>query len=162
SANEMSCKALFMGGVPKRFPELRFAFLESGAAWALSLLEDLIGHWTKRNLAALENYRPSNIDRDLLAKLLGDYGYDGMRPALERGDLGLKSSAHDEPLAPRDDFESWGDTSPEEFIEIFSRSFSSGCEADDPLTRLAFGDVDGIRLNAVLGTDIGHFDVVDM
>jgi len=31
---EAVCRGLFMGGVPKRFPRLRFAFLEGGMPWA--------------------------------------------------------------------------------------------------------------------------------
>ena len=31
------CRALFFGGVPMRFPTLKFAFLEGGACWASQL-----------------------------------------------------------------------------------------------------------------------------
>ena len=51
-----------MGGVPKRFPQLKFAFLEGGVAWARSLYCDLISHWEKRNREALENYNPAHIN----------------------------------------------------------------------------------------------------
>ena len=30
---EAVCKALFMGGVTRRFPALKFAFLEGGVGW---------------------------------------------------------------------------------------------------------------------------------
>jgi len=33
---------------------LRFAFLEGGMSWARSLYSELIGHWSKRNCAAME------------------------------------------------------------------------------------------------------------
>ena len=46
-------KSLFLGGVTRRFPAMNFAFLEGGVAWAAALYCDLIGHWEKRNLAAL-------------------------------------------------------------------------------------------------------------
>jgi predicted TIM-barrel fold metal-dependent hydrolase len=46
-------KSLFLGGVTRRFPQMNFAFLEGGVAWAASLYCDLIGHWEKRNLGAL-------------------------------------------------------------------------------------------------------------
>ena len=52
------CKALFFGGVTRRFPELNFAFLEGGVGWACTLFADLIGHWEKRNRQALENTEP--------------------------------------------------------------------------------------------------------
>ena len=47
-AHESLAKALFLGGVTKRFPELRFAFLEGGVGWACRLFSDIIGHWEKR------------------------------------------------------------------------------------------------------------------
>ena len=46
-------KSLFLGGVTRRFPEMNFAFLEGGVAWAAALYSDIVGHWEKRNLAAL-------------------------------------------------------------------------------------------------------------
>src|ERR1700683_2736065 len=33
----------------RRFPSLKFAFLEGGVGWGCSLYNDLIGHWAKRN-----------------------------------------------------------------------------------------------------------------
>ena len=37
-----------MGGVPKRFPQLKFAFMEGGVGWARTLYCDLVSHWAKR------------------------------------------------------------------------------------------------------------------
>ena len=37
AAGEATCRALFLAGVPRRFPELRFAFLEGGVGWACEL-----------------------------------------------------------------------------------------------------------------------------
>ena len=55
-------KALFLGGVTRRFPTLRFRFLECGAGWACSLYADLVGHFEKRNLAAMEYVDPAKLD----------------------------------------------------------------------------------------------------
>jgi predicted TIM-barrel fold metal-dependent hydrolase len=63
SAGHALCKALFFGGVTRRFPDLNFAFLEGGVGWASILLADLIGHWEKRNPEGLENTKPGNLDR---------------------------------------------------------------------------------------------------
>ena len=52
-------KSLFLGGVTRRFPSMNFAFLEGGVAWAAALYSDIVGHWEKRNLAALR----SNLTR---------------------------------------------------------------------------------------------------
>ncbi|MCL0102136.1 amidohydrolase, partial [Dehalococcoidia bacterium] len=40
--NSQMCKALFMGGVTRRFPTLKFAFLEGGVGWAVQLFADLL------------------------------------------------------------------------------------------------------------------------
>ena len=49
AAHESLCKSLFLGGVTRRFPDLRIGFLEGGVAWACSLFAGLVGHWEKRN-----------------------------------------------------------------------------------------------------------------
>ena len=54
---EAVCKALFLGGVTRRFPTLKMAFLEGGVGWACNLYADLIGHWKKRNARALRRSR---------------------------------------------------------------------------------------------------------
>ena len=45
AAGEALCKALFFGGVTRRFPALKFALLECGVGWACSLYADMIGHY---------------------------------------------------------------------------------------------------------------------
>ena len=55
AAGEAACRALLMGGVPRRFPSLRFAFLEGGVAWAANLYSDLLGHFEKRSRAAISS-----------------------------------------------------------------------------------------------------------
>jgi predicted TIM-barrel fold metal-dependent hydrolase len=62
AAGEAVCKSLFLGGVTRRFPALKFAFLEGGVGWACMLYSDLISHWKKRNLKALDNTNPANLD----------------------------------------------------------------------------------------------------
>ena len=49
ASHESLCKALFLGGVTRRFPELRVGFLEGGVSWACELFAGLVGHWEKRN-----------------------------------------------------------------------------------------------------------------
>jgi predicted TIM-barrel fold metal-dependent hydrolase len=45
SANEAVCKSLFLGGVTRRFPQLKFLFLEGGVGWArlCSAISKVIG-----------------------------------------------------------------------------------------------------------------------
>ena len=72
---EAICKALLLGGVTRRFPELRFTFLEGGVGWACTLYHDLVGHWEKRNTKALEPYNPRHSRRAFDAqRLFGEYG----------------------------------------------------------------------------------------
>ena len=40
AANHAACKAMFLGGVTRRFPGLNMAFLEGGAGWACLLYGD--------------------------------------------------------------------------------------------------------------------------
>ncbi len=63
------CRSLLMGGITRRFPDLKFAFVEGGVGWARSLLSDSIGHWEKRTAEALENYDPAKLDREMLLDL---------------------------------------------------------------------------------------------
>ena len=49
--------------------------------------------------------------------------------------------------------------------ELFGERFFFGCEADDPMTSTAFRrDVNpfGAELHAMMGSDVGHWDVPDM
>jgi predicted TIM-barrel fold metal-dependent hydrolase len=39
AAGEAVCKSLFLGGVTRRFPSLKFGFLESGVGWGLYALQ---------------------------------------------------------------------------------------------------------------------------
>jgi predicted TIM-barrel fold metal-dependent hydrolase len=163
---EAVCRGLFMGGVPKRFPKLRFAFLEGGMGWARSLYSDLIGHFKKRNGDAMELYNPRNIDRPALAeyarryggKVVGDRSDEVIDSLLNRMGAGYDPTLLDE-FAPS------GVKSPEDIRDVFTTSFYFGCEGDDPLNALAWqamGTPFDAQLKALYGSDIGHWDVPDM
>ena len=50
-------------------------------------------------------------------------------------------------------------------MDVFTRQFAFGCEADDPMNGLAFDRrlvPHGTRLAAMFASDIGHWDVPDM
>ncbi len=162
SSADAVCKSLFLGGVTRRFPQLRFSFLEGGVGWARSLFADLIGHWEKRNLNALSNYDPANIDQELLTELSRRYGGKvlGNREFVKGREV-VGSRAGD----PSDDFAACSIAVKEDFRELFLKPFFFGCEADDPITSSAFDakrNPLSARLNAIYGSDIGHFDVPDM
>jgi len=170
SAGEAVCKALFMGGVTRRFPALKFAFLEGGVGWACQLYADLIGHWKKRNYEALAEVNPANLDRQLLAEMFKKYAGGEAADRLSEWQSVSEGEAAAAAWAARgreviDDYAACGIERPEDFRELFARNFYFGCEADDPMNAWAFNtrvNPYGARLKPLFGSDIGHFDVPDM
>ncbi len=167
AASEAVCKAMFLGGVTRRFPTLKMAFLEGGVGWACMLYSDLIGHWKKRNRAALEEVNPDNLDRPRLAQLMREYGgkwIENRRDEVESV-LAHERSAATGGLRELDDFAACRISRAEDIRDLFTRNFYFGCEADDPANAYAFNRKSnpyGAKLNALFGSDIGHFDVQDM
>jgi predicted TIM-barrel fold metal-dependent hydrolase len=170
-AHEAVCKALFLGGVTRRFPKLKFAFLEGGVGWACQLYADLIGHWEKRNLAALEEVNPKNLDQALLVELARAYGGSEMAEALRGKDAVLDTSTFPQGsndvggITNLDDYSACKIERAEDIRELFAQNFYFGCEADDRINAWAFNqhyNPLGARLNALFGSDIGHFDVQNM
>lgn len=163
---EGACRALLLSGVPWRFPELRFAFLEGGVAWACSLLSDVLGHFEKRSRDHIAHYDPANLDRARLAALLDEYGPASFRERRERLPEALALlSDPDEDRGGVDEFSRLPVDSPEQIAAVFSERFAFGCEADDPLNALAFAGrlaPAGARLRAIFSSDIGHWDVPEM
>ena len=164
-AGHAACKGIFLDGITRRFPELRWAFLEGGVGWAAQLFGDLIEHWERRNIRALENMKPEKLDRRLLMSLVEKYGYTDILAALQQRDgtpdpelLGTGG------LEELDDFARCRITRKEDWCDLFSTPFYFGCEADDRMNSIAFGRTNpfGARLNAIYSSDIGHFDVIDM
>ena len=69
--------------------------------------------------------------------------------------------------APDDlnDFARAGITKPEDIRDRFIPNFFFGCEADDPMNAVAFDAriaPFGAKVGAMLSSDIGHWDVIDM
>ena len=88
TADEAIARSLIFGGVPKRFPDLTFAFQEGGVAWAAELLGDLLGHWEKRNCGGDPAQRPGESwTRPLLEELFARHAKglsaDTSRPTLQ-------------------------------------------------------------------------------
>ena len=166
AAGEALCKSLFMGGVTRRFPNLKFAFLEGGVAWACSLYADLIGHWEKRNLKSLENLDPANLDQKLLLELYQRYGgkmVEGKLDELEKRASVLNSRREDPAML--DEFAACHIEKKTDIRDLFVPNFYFGCEADDPMNAWAFNSKVnplGARLKVLFGSDIGHWDVPDI
>ncbi len=167
AACDATCKSLFMAGVTRRFPDMRFAFLEGGTAWAVTLYNDLIGHWKKRNRETVRHYDPRRLDVEQMRALFQSHGQEVL--------AGLD---HDEALARLEDFgrsdeleemiDEWAAIdvrSGEDLRNRFVPNFYFGCEADDPMNALAFDtrlNGYGARLNAIFSSDVGHWDVPDI
>jgi predicted TIM-barrel fold metal-dependent hydrolase len=165
SAGEALAKALFFGGVTRRFPELNFAFLEGGVGWACSLYADLIGHWEKRKRDALENTNPARLDRAGLLALAEKYGPPKVAEYVRRGE-GLDDNGDGTGgVEDLDDYSRCKITGKDDFRDLYVKPYYFGCEADDPLNAWAFNRQANpmrARLNALFSSDIGHFDVPDM
>jgi predicted TIM-barrel fold metal-dependent hydrolase len=165
SGGHSVCKALFFGGVTRRFPDLNFAFLEGGVGWACMLYADLIGHWEKRNGQAIASTNPARLDRGALLDLARKYGRERMVEAIARGE-GLDDNGNlTGGVENLDDYFRCQIQGKEDIRELFIPRFYFGCEADDPVNAWAFNRRANplkARLNALFSSDIGHFDVPDM
>jgi predicted TIM-barrel fold metal-dependent hydrolase len=160
-ANEVTAKSLFFGGVFHRFPELRVAFLEGGAGWAVQMFVSLVEHFEKRGPAGLRKRDPAGIDAELFDRLLEEHA--GSMPVVEGWGKTLQQV-----LATPDvvnDFEAAGVESTDDIVRQITSQCFVGCEADDRLAGVAF-DANrlpgGVPLNPMFSSDIGHWDVAHM
>src|SRR5437016_7436046 len=165
AAGHAVSKAIFLGGVTRRFPKLRFAFLEGGVGWAAQLFGDLIEHWERRHRKALENMDPRKLDRALLMSLAEKYGDPDVAEALRARD-GWPDHDHNLTggIDDLDDFSACKITRKQDWIDLYAKPFFFGCEADDRATAWAFSKNNpfSTKLNALYSSDVGHFDVIDM
>jgi predicted TIM-barrel fold metal-dependent hydrolase len=174
-AHQMALKGLLMGGVTHRFPELNFAFLEAGVAWAVNLCIDLMLIFGKFGRAGLErDLHPHNLNplhlRELFDTYASDPAFNGRvarifdennlwpnQPGMTAEDLIARAADWDE-------FAAAHITNSEQIRDLFSTRFYFGCESDDPTTRWAFDERSslGARFQPIFSSDISHFDVTDM
>ena len=166
AAGEASARSLFFGGVPMRFPNLRFAFMEGGIAWAASLHADIVGHFEKRNIEKIHNYDPSKLDMEKLQELYQNYAPGEFLDYMDEiQDALFMLSDPEEDRSLIDEFEESGVKTAADISKIFSSQFFFGCEADDPMNSLAFDESlhpSRIQLKSIFASDIGHWDVPDM
>ena len=156
-----------MAGVTRRFPTMRFAFLEGGTAWAVTLYNDLIGHWKKRNRHDVRRYDPRRLDVDRMRALFQSHGEEVLLgldrdAALERLALFSQTDEIEEMI---DEWAPIGIERGEDIRDRFVPNFYFGCEADDPMNALAFDDRlngYGAKLRAIFSSDVGHWDVPDI
>jgi predicted TIM-barrel fold metal-dependent hydrolase len=164
AAGHAVAKALFLGGVTRRFPDLRFAFLEGGVGWGCQLFCDLIEHWERRGAKGLERMDPTKLNRQMLRELVDKYGYGEIAAELDKRDGWPLEEDFLTGGMPPDDYIHCNITQKEDWIDLFATPYYFGCEADDAMNAVAFGKTMplGARINAIYSSDIGHFDVMDM
>jgi len=164
---DMFCRALLLGGVPKRFPQLKFAFLEGGVGWANMLYNTLMERYKKRNAKEIRRtLDPARTDRAQMADYFRQYGG---RILAAKADQIARSEGHmlgqPEDPAHIDDFAACGVSGTRELAGQFVNSFYFGCEGEDRLTALAFDpkfNFYGEQLRAMFSSDLGHWDVPNM
>ena len=165
-AQEAVCRSLVMGGIPQRFPDLPFAFLEGGTAWGCQLYADLLGHYEKRNKEAVLQFDPKRFDIELCGELMDEFAdeiFAKKRDVYEQGAEMMRGAPVD--VKGIDDFAESRIEKAADIARIFEDQFHFGCEADDPMNALAFDRKllpRNARLNAMFASDIGHWDVPDM
>jgi predicted TIM-barrel fold metal-dependent hydrolase len=150
-------KSLFLGGVTARFPDLRLALLEGGAAVGVQTYVSLVGNWLKRGGAAIAALNPENMDKDRLMELLVESD-----PGLARYSAEQLSGGSGGMTRVRDDYVAAELTSVEDIRDRFCTNFYWGCEADDPLVGVAFDrrvTPLGALVPAFFASDLGHWDV---
>ena len=126
-------KSLFLGGVTARFPDLRVALQEGGAAIGVQVYVSLVGNWLKRGGGAITGLDPERMDKELCetprrgrprARPL--HPRTARRPAQRHDEAGARQlrgrGAHVGGRHPRP----------------LLTNFYWGCEADDPLVGVAF------------------------
>jgi len=172
-ASEAFAKALFFGGVTRRFPNLRVALLEGGAAWGANVFIHLIDRFEKRSLEGLRHYDPAATDRALLSDLFRQYGGDLIKGRsivgedLIRDTLGAAytRSARQPSGVELEDFAAAGIEKPEDIRDRWVDNFFFGSESDDRTIAAAFNDKAnplGVKINAIYSSDVGHWDVPDL
>jgi predicted TIM-barrel fold metal-dependent hydrolase len=163
-------KALFFGGVTRRFPGLRVGLLEGGADWGSHVYTHLVDRWEKRNRNAVRNYDPAEVDVDLLAALFDQHGAELLqgrsvdKATLVRDSLGQSALPHSrEPREDEiDDFALAGIESADDIRARWVDPFFFGSEADDRTVAAAFNHrvhPGGVKINAIWSSDVGHWDV---
>jgi predicted TIM-barrel fold metal-dependent hydrolase len=162
-------RALFLGGVTKRFPGLNVGFLEGGVWWAVSLYNDLVEFFEKRNVdSLLDHHDPAKFDVELARTLYRDFGNEYLTEARYLENVSaFTSDGRKKPGVDPDFIDDWKALdvkSSEEIRDLFIDSFYFGCEADDAMNYTAFNakaNKFGAKLKAMFSSDLGHWDVVD-
>ncbi|UJL34690.1 amidohydrolase family protein [Cylindrospermopsis raciborskii Cr2010] len=166
-------KALFFGGVTKRFPKLRVGMLEGGADWGAHVYIHLVDRFSKRSLNGLQNYNPDLANSHELYELFLKFGaellegYSLSKEELTRSVLGSSFTRFSRsPVGSElEDFAAAGIESIEDIRDRWVNSFFFGSESDDRTIASAFNNRANplnVKINAIYSSDVGHWDVPDL
>jgi predicted TIM-barrel fold metal-dependent hydrolase len=166
-------RALFFGGVTKRFPKLRFGFLEGGADWGAQTYIHLVDRFEKRGPEGLRRFDPAATDRKELTALFAKYGAELTKGrSIEGEDLirdslgeGYTAGARQPTPEQRNDFAAAGISSTEDIKKRWIDPLFFGSESDDRTLAHAFNrkaNPLGVAVNAIYSSDVGHWDVPDI
>lgn len=171
-ASEAFAKALFFGGVTRRFPQLRIGLLEGGAAWGANVYTHLVDRFLKRGGGHVQQYNPEKLNRDLLHSLFEQYGSDVSRgQTFSRDEVaqlalgGGLSPVFQAQTTETDDFARAGIKSVEDIRDRWVNNFYFGTEADDRTVAYAFNTKAtplNAQVNAFYSSDAGHWDVPEI
>ena len=166
AAGHATAKALFLGGVTRRFPELRFTFLEGGVGWASPIVRR-----SDRALGAAQHPGiGAHASRQARSRQIDEPGREVRLRRYRSRIARARRPARPEQVFLTggidnvDDFSACQITRKEDWVELYAKPYYFGCEADDRMNASAFGRGNpfGAKLNAIFSSDIGHFDVIDM
>jgi predicted TIM-barrel fold metal-dependent hydrolase len=171
-ASEAFAKALFFGGVTRRFPQLRVGLLEGNGAWGSNTYVHLVDRFLKRGKDALQQYDPAKVDDEFLYNLYQEFGADLFkgkeysREQILATSYGVITGARTQQQDPEtiDDFAAAGIEKVEDIHERFVKNFYFGVESDDRTVRASFDEKVnfGHKLNAFWSSDSGHWDVPEI
>ena len=168
SAGEAVAKAIFLGGVTRRFPDAQLRVPRGRRGLGVHALRGPhrpLGEAQPPGHRAHQS-RASSTSRKL-HELARKYGSPAVAEAVGRreGLEGDSNSTLTGGLEDLDDYFRCQITKKEDIRDLFVPRFYFGCEADDPTNAWAFNRQASpmrARLNALFSSDIGHFDVPDM
>jgi hypothetical protein len=171
--SEAFARALFFGGVTRRFPKLRVGLLEGGADWGARVYIHLVDRFEKRGKEGLVNYDPAQTNRAELTGLFERYGQELTHGRsiegedLIRDTLGARYTRDARQPLPeeKDDFAAAGIESIADIKKRWVDSFFFGSESDDRTVAHAFNtraNPLGVPVNAIYSSDVGHWDVPDL
>ena len=167
AAGHAVAKALFLGGVTRRFPDLRFALPRRRRRLGLPAVrrpDRALGAARRQGhrLHGPDQARPhaaARAGRQVRLRRYRRRARQARRLAAEG--RGLRSTGG---VPALDDYAACKITQKQDWIDLYATPYYFGCEADDRMNAVAFGKAMpfGARINAIFSSDIGHFDVADM